>query len=115
MLERVSYLMSKDTITLDDLPIEFQQRIEHNEPSEAHNSDQPRSDEGRQQDRLVAEKSRALKDHSSSAEVQAILQALRVSNNEVTHAAALLGISRTTLWRKMVKYGLNEGKHTLHT
>ena len=42
-----------------------------------------------------------------------ILQALHASNDEVTRAAALLGISRTTLWRKMVKYGLNEGRHAL--
>jgi DNA-binding NtrC family response regulator len=112
MLERVSYLMPKDTITLNDLPTEFQQRIES---AELHNPDQLRSNQDWQQDTPVTEKSRALKEHSSNAEVQAILQALHASNNEVTRAAALLGISRTTLWRKMVKYGLNDGSHTLNT
>jgi transcriptional regulator of acetoin/glycerol metabolism len=110
MLERVSYLMPKDSIALDDLPIEFQQRIESAEP---RNPDQARSNQDRQQDTPVTEKSRALKEHSSNAEVQAILQALHASNDEVTRAAALLGISRTTLWRKMVKYRLNEGRHAL--
>ncbi len=110
MLERVSYLMPKDTITLNDLPMEFQQRIESSEP---RNPNQARSNQDWQQDTSVIEKSRALKEHSSNAEVQAILQALHVSNDEVTRAAALLGISRTTLWRKMVKYGLNEGRHAL--
>jgi transcriptional regulator of acetoin/glycerol metabolism len=33
----------------------------------------------------------------------------------VTRAAALLGISRTTLWRKMMKYSLNEGTYSLDT
>jgi transcriptional regulator with PAS, ATPase and Fis domain len=100
---------------VNDLPVEFQQKIEHHEPSKPHNSDQPQSGEDRQQGSPVAEKSRALKEHSSNAEVQAILHALHASNDEVTRAAARLGISRTTLWRKMVKYGLNEGRHTLNT
>ena len=110
MLERVSYLLPKDTITLNDLPMEFQQRSESPEP---RNPDQARSNQDWQQDTPVTEKSGALKEHSSNAEVQAILRALHVSNDEVTRAAALLGISRTTLWRKMVKYRLNEGRHAL--
>jgi transcriptional regulator of acetoin/glycerol metabolism len=102
MLERVSYLMPKDTITLDDLPIEFQQTIESAEVStpgqECSNQDSP-----------VTENSRILKEYSTDAEAQAILQALHASNGQVTNAATLLGISRTTLWRKMTKYRLNEG------
>src|SRR5204863_7368862 len=73
MLERVSYLMPKDTITLDDLPMEFQQTIESSEP---RTPDEAGSNQGWQQDTLVAEKSRALKGHSTDAEVQGILQAL---------------------------------------
>src|SRR5437764_10162814 len=72
MLERVSYLMPKDTITLDDLPIEFQQTIESSEPGKP---DEARSNQDWQQDTPVTEKSRALKEHSTDAEVQAILQA----------------------------------------
>ena len=50
----------------------------------------------------------ALKSQSSQAEAQAIMLALQASNGQVTRAASLLGISRTTLWRKMAKYGLAE-------
>jgi transcriptional regulator with PAS, ATPase and Fis domain len=110
MLERVSYLMPKDTITLDDLPIEFQQRMESSEP---RSPDQAQSNEDLQQDTPVTQKSRALKEQSTNAEVQAILQALHANNGQVTRAAALLGISRTTLWRKMMKYRLNEGPYSL--
>jgi sigma-54 dependent transcriptional regulator, acetoin dehydrogenase operon transcriptional activator AcoR len=114
MLERVTYLMPKNTITLDDLPIEFQQTVEHSEPVEylSSSSVQPSSMENRRQDvpELVNEQARALKEQSINAEVQAIVQALHASNDHITQAAALLGISRTTLWRKMVKYGLNQGK-----
>ena len=110
MLERVSYLMPKDTITLDDLPMEFQQTIESSEPGKP---DEARSNQDWQQDTPVTEKSRALKEHSTDAEVQAILQALHASNGQLTRAAALLGISRTTLWRKMMKYRLNEGTYSL--
>jgi sigma-54 dependent transcriptional regulator, acetoin dehydrogenase operon transcriptional activator AcoR len=110
MLERVSYLMPKDTIALDDLPMEFQQTIESSAP---RNPDQARSNEDWQQDTPVTEKSRALKEQSTDAEVQAILQALHASNGQVTRAAALLRISRTTLWRKMMKYSLNEGTYSL--
>ncbi len=113
MLERVTYLMPKNTITIDDLPFEFQQTIERGEPSKYRNSDQPRSNEAYEQDTPVTEKSRGLKKQSTDAEVQAILQTLHASNGQVTRAAALLGISRTTLWRKMMKYGLNEGKYPL--
>jgi len=42
--------------------------------------------------------------------MQAIMQAWSASNGSSTQAAALLDISRTTLWRKMVKYGLMEEK-----
>jgi DNA-binding NtrC family response regulator len=110
MLERVSYLMPKDILALDDLPMEFQQRIESPEP---RNPDQVWSNQDWQQDPPVTEKSRVLKEHSSNAEVQAILEALDASNGQMTRAAALLGISRTTLWRKMVKYDLNDGRHAL--
>jgi transcriptional regulator of acetoin/glycerol metabolism len=113
MLERVTYLMPKNTITIDDLPFEFQQTIERGEPSKYRNSDQPQSNEAYEQDTPVTEKSRELKKQSTDAEVQAILQTLHASNGHVTRAAALLGISRTTLWRKMMKYGLNEGKYPL--
>ena len=43
------------------------------------------------------------------AEADAIVTALRASNGRLTDTARLLGISRTTLWRKMKKHGINTG------
>lgn len=110
MLERVTYLMPKDTITLDDLPAEFRQTTAQSEAVQhlLSPSTQRLSPAHRRQD--DAEQARALKQHSTNAEIQAIVQALHANNDHITQAAALLGISRTTLWRKMVKYGLHTGK-----
>jgi transcriptional regulator of acetoin/glycerol metabolism len=58
----------------------------------------------------AADKGGALKEHSMNAEMKAVIQAWETSNGQVTRAAALLGISRTTMWRKMVKYGLVNAK-----
>ena len=115
MLERVTYLMPKATITVDDLPIDIQQTMERNQPTGTGDTDShSQTQEGQQ--RLLqrapltaVDKSGALKEHSMNAEMQAIVQAWQASNGHVTRAAALLGISRTTMWRKMVKYGLTEG------
>jgi len=115
MLERVTYLMPKATITVEDLPIDIQQTMERNQPTgtgDADNHSQTQEGHQRlsQQASLTAVyKSGALKEHSMNSERQAIVQAWQASNGHVTRAAALLGISRTTMWRKMVKYGLTEG------
>ena len=115
MLERVTYLMPKNMITLNDLPIEFQQAVVHNTSARslASSSMQPFPVENSRQDRvtLASEAAKkALREQSTDAEIQAIIQALHESNEHITQAAALLGISRTTLWRKIVKYGLNQSK-----
>jgi sigma-54 dependent transcriptional regulator, acetoin dehydrogenase operon transcriptional activator AcoR len=100
MLERVTYLTPKSLITVDDLPIDVR----------------PLLDQAAQVEEVehllatTAVKSEILKDHSMNAEMQAILRAWHSSNGQMARAAALLGISRTTLWRKMVKYGLIEHK-----
>ena len=115
MLERVTYLMPKATITVEDLPIDIQQTMERNQPTgtgDADNHSQTQEGHQRlsQQASLTAVyKSGALKEHSMNSERQAMVQAWQASNGHVTRAAALLGISRTTMWRKMVKYGLTEG------
>jgi len=112
MLERVTYLMPKTTITVDDLPLDMQKSIE---PTGLHTFDQPSYNEDllqrpKMQFVPVTDKGRALKEHSMNAEMRAMVEAWRASNGHVTRAAALLGISRTTMWRKMVKYGLVEDK-----
>jgi len=50
--------------------------------------------------------SRRLAHESEAAEAALILQALRNNGGNVTEAAAQLGISRTTLWRKRSRYRL---------
>ena len=115
MLERVTYLMPGTTITVADLPIDVQQEIEHTPSERALDSRrviQPqKSLHGfYQAQHTVPEKGAALKEQSMNAEMQAIIQAWDASSGHISRAAALLGISRTTMWRKMVKFGLIEGK-----
>jgi transcriptional activator for dhaKLM operon len=115
MLERVTYLMPGTTITIADLPIDVQQVVENNQTSSIRNFDsaiqtQKSLHELHHAQPLVTEQGTALKEQSMNAEMQAIIKAWDASNGHITRAAALLGISRTTMWRKMVKYGLTEGK-----
>ena len=56
----------------------------------------------------VAADMRNLKEIIESAELEGIKNALRQCKNRKTKAAQQLGISRTTLYEKMVKYGLCE-------
>jgi len=112
MLERVTYLMPKTTITVDDLPIDVQQayaKPEAARPQASHQGLLHREQHSSQTTLVpISEVSGALKEHNRNAEMEAIVQAWHASNGHAAHAAALLGISRTTLWRKMVKYGLSE-------
>ncbi len=104
VLERVTYLMPGSTITPEDLPLELQPAVDEAplgiriQPS-SNAAPQPSS-------KTHTELKGALKEQSTSAEMQAILEALEAHRGQVTLAAASLGISRTTLWRKMAKYGL---------
>ncbi len=114
MLERVTYLMPETTITVADLPTDVQQAYESVEALWLQASDRRWHQEEHQQSQQplahVSDISGALKELSRNAEMQAIVQAWQASHGHITRAAALLGISRTTMWRKMVKYGLIEGK-----
>jgi transcriptional regulator with PAS, ATPase and Fis domain len=114
ILERVTYLMPKNTITLDDLPIEFQPPVTRPELEQSVSLPSiqfsPADHFRHSVPEAVSKQARALREQSTNAEIQAIVQALHASNDHMAQAAALLGISRTTLWRKMVRYGLNEGK-----
>jgi transcriptional regulator of acetoin/glycerol metabolism len=115
LLIRVTYLMPSSTITLNDLPLDVRQLVEHVESFKQHVTQKPSAiHSDQQQFQLVTAKAAALKEQSMNTEVQAILAAWHASNGHITHAAALLGISRTTLWRKMAKYGLSEGVKSSH-
>ncbi len=120
-LERVSYLMPKSTITIEDLPFELQQSaglVEAPTPISPASQYLTAGEPGQQLPLPLtsgADRSVALKEQSGQAEAQAIISALQTSGGQVTRAASLLGISRTTLWRKMAKYGLTEPRNdTLH-
>ena len=110
MLERVTYLMPKSSIAVDDLPLELQQIGGHVELSGQSTSgrsvDTKKNHQPLQQLTPDVDTAGALKERSSNAEIQAIVKALDASDGQITRAAVLLGISRTTLWRKMAKYDL---------
>ena len=111
MLERVTYLMPKTTIAVDDLPIDVRPSNALAEQRASERDSHLQEDVRRQQPPTpFLDKNAILKEYSMNAEMQAILQAWRTSNGHVTRAAALLGISRTTMWRKMVKYGMIESR-----
>lgn len=105
VLERVTYLVPHTLITLDDLPPEIR-------PTSETRLSQPSTAESRQ---YIAQppahiNDKGLKEQSKQAELEAIIQAYQEAGGQMIRAAALLGISRTTLWRKMARYGLLDSK-----
>ena len=112
MLERVTYLTTQPTITVEDLPVTYSASLTtplvRDTPANSQADNKPRRD-AVQHARDVSS-ARPLKEQHRNAEVQAILAAWQQCNGNVTLAASLLGISRTTLWRKMVKYGLSNSQ-----
>lgn len=48
--------------------------------------------------------SKALRSDLESEELHRILDALRITGNNQSEAAKLLGINRSTLWRKLKKF-----------
>jgi PAS domain S-box-containing protein len=85
VLERVSCSLEKDTIHSRDLPFYL------------HSQEANSVDAGRA----------SLKDVKSASEKEAIRHALAATNNNKARAAALLGIHRTLLYKKMKRYGLS--------
>src|ERR1700730_5126497 len=84
MLERVTYLMPRSSITVDDLPLELQQIGGHVELSRQSTSgrsvDIKKNHKPLQPMTSDVETSGALKERSSNAEIQAIVQALDASD-----------------------------------
>jgi sigma-54 dependent transcriptional regulator, acetoin dehydrogenase operon transcriptional activator AcoR len=112
VLERVTYLVPHNVIELADLPLEIKPASENT----TGQSPAPSSASSDQQQTValleyLAEK--GLREQSQQAEQEAILQAYQEAGGQMIRAAALLGISRTTLWRKMARYGLLESKKAL--
>jgi transcriptional regulator with PAS, ATPase and Fis domain len=112
VLERVTYLVPHNVIELADLPLDIKPTSENT----TGQSPAPSSTSSDQQQTValleyLAEK--GLREQSQQAEQEAILQAYQEAGGQMIRAAALLGISRTTLWRKMARYGLLESKKAL--
>jgi transcriptional regulator of acetoin/glycerol metabolism len=109
MLERVTHLTSKTTITVDDLPITQKEQPAESSPAHRYTPHPLELPTPLTKNKPATEKASllSLRQKSIHAEAEAILQAWQQSNGNVTHAAAQLGISRTTMWRKMVKYGIS--------
>lgn len=111
LLERMTYVIPHNTITLDDLPQEIQQATRSSQSHlPAHSPSPPPipQHDSRPLDRAGEKR---LKEQGQQAELAAIVQAYEEAGCQMSRAAALLGISRTTLWRKMTRYGLLDNKH----
>lgn len=86
IIERILYSMDglEDTIRVEHLPILF------------------RSLRGRQPESNVS----TLRSMAENSEKEALLQAIRIANNNKNKAANILGIHRTALYKKMKKFNL---------
>ncbi len=104
VIERVVYIADHAMITLGDLPDEIRlarRGHEHDAGMRAqHGTIGAMPDETVEASTLSAPRY-DLRHESASAEWQLIERALRVSGGNMADAARQLGISRTTLWRKM--------------
>ncbi|MHC4398532.1 MAG: sigma-54 interaction domain-containing protein, partial [Planctomycetota bacterium] len=103
VVERAVALCSRYTIGLGDLPehIHRSGQLSQNEKS---NEEVSRSN--REPDGVENMASSKLEDARRRAEREQLLDALRRHNNNRTSAAADLGISRVTLYKKLNRYGL---------
>lgn len=110
LLERVTYLIPGNVITLADLPQEIRQAVEVAHPAQFQASEALETPSSGSQ--TFEDKTLDLKGQSQQAEIEAIRQAYQQSDGQILRAASLLGISRTTLWRKMARYGLLDSKST---
>jgi transcriptional activator for dhaKLM operon len=84
-LERLLQLSEKSVLTRDDLPQSIALAV-----GSAQQSRQP-----------------SLAEHQQLSDCEAIIRAGRQASGHLGRTAALLGISRATLWRKMSRYGLS--------
>src|SRR5258707_2534424 len=87
MMDRAALICEGQTISPDHLPAAIRQRRVLTKS------------------KLTSEPVRSL----SEAEESTILAAVQASHGNLTHTAQLLGIGRTTLWRKMKWFGMTPG------
>ncbi len=98
-IERACALSSGPVLSLSDLPTQLrQQRLD------AHRAALVEGDEKEAEDRQGVKSLAEL-------ERQAILGAIRTLNGDKLQAARLLGIGKTTLYRKLKEYGIDDPLH----
>jgi two-component system response regulator AtoC len=111
-IERCVLFCDGDRIGLEDLPLELRQQGERARPKVE--AEAVRSDEGEALDDELADLGEegglkeAVREATARVERELILRALKQTNNNVTHAARMLKISRKSLQIKMKELGLRE-------
>jgi two-component system response regulator HydG len=94
-VERACALSSGPVLQLGDLPTQLQQQGLEARRAAAGDGDEPEGADGAPEVKTLAELER-----------EAILGAIRTLNGDKLQAARLLGIGKTTLYRKLKEYGL---------
>ncbi|NOZ87197.1 MAG: PAS domain-containing protein [Deltaproteobacteria bacterium] len=92
VLEHAFVMCEEEKIAINHLPPDFLDQVE--EPENSHDTVHRPSSTG---------EAKAIVDAQAMAETRAIMNALATTGGNKEKAARLLGISRTTLWRKMKK------------
>jgi transcriptional regulator of acetoin/glycerol metabolism len=114
-LERAIYIAQRAMIALEDLPEAVRTGLERiplplipgSYENHADNKEQART-------RAHSHAARArLKEERASAEAELILKTYRSAGGSLERTAQALGISRTTLWRKKIRYDLPIGHSVL--
>jgi len=94
-VERACALSSGPVLQLGDLPTQLQQQGLEARRAAAGGGDEPEGADGAPEVKTLAELER-----------EAILGAIRTLNGDKLQAARLLGIGKTTLYRKLKEYGI---------
>ena len=115
-LERAIYIAQRSTIGLEDLPEAVRLGLPPTAlPLLPGGQDYPlERTELAPKPRDTRQDPALLKEERSSAEARLILETYRSQGNNLERTAQALGISRTTLWRKKIRYNLPLG-YTLAT
>jgi len=109
-LERAIYIAQRSTISLEDLPEAVRLGLAATLPAFFSGSFESQSERGVPSQPLNGRQERArLKEERAHSEARLILETYRSNGNSLERTAQALGISRTTLWRKKIRYDLPMG------
>ena len=108
LIERLAILFPFGLVDVADLPEKFQVQGLAQEFTQSLAGSEHQADTDVQAEFRLPEDGFDLKEHLASLEVRYIKQALEESDGVVAHAAARLGMRRTTLVEKLRKYGMQK-------